>query len=388
MPARERFLNLADFEPVARRRLPHCFYSYIAGGVEDNQARAANRAAFARLAFRPRMLVDTSERDCQVEAFGKTWAAPFGIAPMGMVGLSAYRGDLALARAAARANIPFMLSGSSLVSLERIIAANPEAWFQMYPSPRMDDNERLLQRLVAAGYHNLVVTLDVPVPGNRESDLRNGFSSPLRITPRLALDGLLHPRWLAGTFARTLLTEGMPHFENYAQGRAPMLATSGVRPHRRDSMTWAALRRIRDLWPHRMVVKGVLAVEDVRPALAAGADAIQVSNHGGRQLDVSVAPLTVLPDIVAAAGDAPVLYDSGIRRGSDVLKAIALGATQVFLGRPFMFAAVAGGEDGVVHAIDLLRREILSAQALLGVPRPTRAALAPQLIADSARASG
>lgn len=380
------FLNLADFEPVARRRLPHCFYGYISGGVDDNQARTANRAAFERLAFRPRMLVDTTARDCAVDFFGKTWAAPFGIAPMGMVGLSAYRGDLVLARAAAQANIPFMLSGSSLVSLERIIAANPDAWFQMYPSPQMDDNERLLRRLVDAGYRNLVVTLDVPIAGNRESDLRNGFSSPLRITPRLALDGLLHPRWLAGTFFRTLATEGMPHFENYAQGRAPMLARSGLRPHRRDGMTWAALRRIRDLWPHRMVVKGVLATEDVRLALAAGADAIQVSNHGGRQLDVSVAPLTVLPDIVNAAGDAPVLYDSGVRRGSDVLKAIALGAQLTFLGRPFMYAAVAGGEAGVLRAIELLKREVLGNLALLGLPRPERAPLAALMVRDPARA--
>lgn len=376
----QRYLCLADFEPAAQRRLPHCIFKYIQGGVEDNVARTANRAVFEAIAMRTRSLVDTSERDCSVTTLGRTWAAPFGIAPMGGIGLSVFQGDLVMARAAARANIPFILSGSSLIRLERVIEANPETWFQVYLSPRAEENERLLRRAVDAGFRNLVVTVDVPVPGNREDDVRNGFTSPLRPTPRLLLDGLMHPRWLTGALARTLLVEGMPHFENFAINRVPMIAFRGTRPHRRDNLGWDDLQRVRDLWPHRLVLKGILDAGDVGLARAAGVDAIQVSNHGGRQFDAAVAPLRVLPEIKAAAGAMPVFFDSGIRRGSDVLKTMALGAGHVFLGRPFMYAAAVGGESGVQRAIELLKGEILRNLALLGVPHPSPETLAPLLV--------
>ncbi len=361
-----RFLCLHDFELAARRRLPRCIHGYIEGAAEDGQSLRANRAAFEAWAFAPRTLVDTSGRSSGVRLFGRDWAAPFGIAPMGAVGVAAFQGDLALARAAAQANIPFVLSGSSLVAMERVIEAHPGAWFQAYLAPEAEPNLRLLARAADCGFETLVITLDVPVAGNREADLRNGYSSPLRPSWRLAADGLRHPRWLLGTLARSLAREGMPHFENLALPRVPMLSRQAQRGHRRDSLGWPDLRRLREHWRGRLVLKGLLCVEDVRQARAAGVDGVVVSNHGGRQLDGAVAPLRMLPALAAEAGSMALALDGGVRRGSDVLKALALGASMVFLGRPMLYAAVAGGQAGVQRAIELLRAEIDRNLALLG----------------------
>ena len=202
--------------------------------------------------------------------------------------------------------------------------------------------------------------------GNRERDVRNGYTSPLRPSMGLAVDGLLHPRWLLGTVLRSLWREGMPHFENFALARVPMVSWRAIRPHKRDNLAWDDLRRLRDQWKHRLVLKGILSPEDARLAQEVGVDAVIASNHGGRQLDGAVSPLRQLRAIREQAGTLPVLYDSGIRRGTDVLKAMALGASHVFLGRPFLYAAIAGGELGALHAIDLLKTEILRDMALLG----------------------
>ncbi|RZI97059.1 MAG: alpha-hydroxy-acid oxidizing protein, partial [Haliea sp.] len=250
-----------------------------------------------------------------------------------------------------------------------VAQANPGAWFQAYLPGDDDGITALLERVKASGYQTLVITLDTPVAANRENNVRAGFSIPVRPSVRLAWQGITHPRWLFGTFLRTLVTHGMPHFENsYATRGAPILSPNVERSlSDRGHLNWRHLQLVRALWPGKLVVKGVLDARDARLAQEAGVDGVIVSNHGGRQLDGAVAPLRVLPAIVAACPGMPVMIDSGIRRGSDVLKALALGARFVFVGRPFSFAASVGGEAAVGKAIDLLQQEISRNMGLLGV---------------------
>jgi L-lactate dehydrogenase (cytochrome) len=370
LPARfDGILCLDDFEAAARRHLPLSVFGYIAGAAETNRSLRANREAYQAYDFVTRVLVNVSQRDLGVTLLGRRYSVPFGIAPMGLGALSAYRGDLVLARAAARDNLPMVMSGSSLIRLEDVARANPDAWFQAYLPGDDPAILALLERVQAAGTRTLVITLDTPVAANRENNVRAGFSIPVRPGPRLAWQGLTHPRWLFGTFLRTLALHGMPHFENsYAARGAPILSPTVERSLAdRGHLDWRHLRLIRQRWPGELVVKGVLDPRDARHAVAEGVDGIVVSNHGGRQLDGAVAPLRVLPRIVEACPDTPIMIDSGIRRGSDVLKALALGARFVFVGRPFAFAASIAGEAGVLKAIELLRSEVSRNMAMLGV---------------------
>lgn len=364
----QRFLSLDDFEHAARRRLPRPLFGYIHGGVEENLSVSGNRAAFARIGFVPRVLRSVRQRSTETTLFGQTWAAPFGVAPMGIAAITSYRGDLTLARAAAAANIPFIMSGASLIRLEEVAQANPDAWFQAYLHYDTDKIRPMLERVARAGYRTLVVTVDTPVAGNRENNIRVGFRTPLRPSLRLALDGVLRPRWLFGVLLRTLALHGMPHFENSSHERgAPLISSRAERDYsQRGQLNWDHIRFIREHWRGRLVIKGILSAEDARLAVEHGADGIIVSNHGGRQLDGAVSPLVVLPGVVAAAGGAAVMIDSGFRRGADVIKALALGADFVFVGRPFAFAAAAGGAGAVARAIELLAAEVDRNMALLG----------------------
>lgn len=367
----ERLYSLDDFEDAARRHLPRPIFGYVSGAAETNQSLRDNRDAFAEWGFVPGVLIDVSKRDPSVELFGRRYAWPFGIAPMGIAALWAYRGDLVLASAAAEAHIPFIMSGSSLIRLEEVAAQSPGSWFQAYLPGDQDQIDALIERVRMAGFETMVITVDIPVASNRENNLRTGFSTPLRPTPRLAWDGLSHPRWTLGTFLKTIRKHGMPHFENnYATRGAPILSPDVVRDYSdRSHFTWAHLARIRASWQGRLVVKGILRTDDARRARDTGADAIVVSNHGGRQLDGTVSPLRVLSDIVAACPELPILFDSGVRRGTDVLKALALGARMVFVGRPFAYAASVGGHDGVKRAISLLSNEVSIDMAMVGITR-------------------
>lgn len=370
VPARLRgILSLADFEDRARRHLPRPIFGYVAGASEDNRSLRGNREAFDAHDFSPRVLVDVSRREQTVELFGHGYASPFGIAPMGIAGLSAYRGDVVLARAALRENIPSIMSGTSLVPMEEVARAAPGTWFQAYLPGDPARIEALVARVARAGFQTLVVTVDIPVSANRENNLRTGFSTPLRPSLRLAWDGLSHPAWLFGTFLKTLWRHGMPHFENsFADRGAPILSAKVLRDFSgRDHLDWGHIAQIRRQWKGTLVLKGILSVPDALRARQEGADGIILSNHGGRQLDGAVAPLRVLPSVVDAVGDWPVLIDSGFRRGSDVLKALALGARAVFVGRPFNHAAAVAGEAGVIHAIRLLREEVDRNMAMLGI---------------------
>lgn len=362
-------LSLDDFERAARRILPKPLYAYVAGAVEDNVSEAANRQAYRQYAFSPQVLVDISGRTTAVTLLGKPYAAPVGIAPMGIAALTSYRGDLVLAEAAAKANIPSIMSGSSLIRLEEVMAAAPNTWFQAYLPGDSAQISALIDRVRAAGVETLVLTVDTPVAANRENNVRAGFSTPLRPSLSLALQGVTHPRWLLGTFLRTLVRHGMPHFENnYASRGAPILSASVLRDFAdRGHLSWTHVARIRQRWKGQMVIKGILNPKDAATAKAMGMDAIIVSNHGGRQLDGSIAPLKALPQVLDAVGDFPVMIDSGVRRGTDVVKAMALGARAVFIGRPFNYAAAVAGRAGVDHAIGLILEELRRDLGMLGV---------------------
>jgi L-lactate dehydrogenase (cytochrome) len=367
--ALRRYLSLDDFEAAARARLPKYLYGYISGGAESDAAVADNRRAFGEYGFVLRVLNDVSNREQTTKLFGKTYAAPFGIPPMGSAALCAYRGDIVLARAAAAINVPMCLSASSLITLEDVRRENPAAWYQAYLAGEPSRIEPLVDRVAAAGYDTFVVTADVPVPANRENNIRNGFQVPLAITPRLAWDIVTHPHWLFGTWARTLMNYGMPHFENMDAMRGPPVLAKNLMRNigRRDQLAWKHVELIRRRWKGKLVVKGLIAPADARIARESGVDGVIVSNHGGRQLDHTVSALRTLPEIAAEANGMTVMLDGGIRRGTDVIKALALGAQFVFVGRPFLYAAIAAGQAGVERAITLLRHEVDRDMALLGI---------------------
>lgn len=361
-------LNLHDFEKAARSHLPRPIFGYVANAAEDGKTLSANHQAFDDFCFLPRALVDVSKVSLETELFGKRYAAPFGIAPMGLSALSAYRGDKVMAQAAARANIPMIMSGSSLIPMEELGGPLGTDWFQAYLPGDQEGIEALLARVEKAGFKNLVITVDYPVPPNSENNVRSGFSSPLRPSLRLALDGLLRPRWFFGTFLKTLFRHGIPHFENNHATRGIAVISKNVTRDfsGRSHLSWAYLDLVRRLWPGKLVVKGILHPQDAIKAEAAGVDGIIVSNHGGRQLDSVITPMRVLRPIVQAV-KVPVMIDSGFRRGTDVLKALGLGARFVFVGRPFNYAAAYAGEQGVSHAARLLSSEIERDMALLGI---------------------
>ena len=364
-------LNLHDLDRVAKRHLPRPLYGYIANVAEDGHTGRANRSAFEAYAFLPRALVDVSNISLETELLGQRYALPIGIAPMGISALSAYRGDLVQAQAAAKAGIPMILSGSSLIRMEDVLNNGKTDWFQAYLPGDESGIEALIERVRSAGFDKLVITVDYPVPPNSDNNTRSGFSSPLRPSLRLAYDGLIRPRWLFGTFLRTLINHGMPHFENNYATRGVAILSGNVKRDfsGRSHLNWRYLELVRRLWPGKLVIKGVLHPDDARRSRDAGADALIVSNHGGRQLDGTLSALEALPDVVEAVSELPVMVDSGFRRGTDVLEALALGARMVFIGRPFNYAAAYAGEAGVSHAIDLLGAELQRDMALLGLTR-------------------
>lgn len=361
----ERFLSLHDFEAAARAKLPRGLYGFVAGGSADGWSAANNRAAFDRWALVPRTLTAGPARRQDFTLFGQSFASPCGIPPLGVSALFSFEADVAMARAAAAAQVPYILSGASLVAMERIFDVWPQAWFQAYVDGDRERIARLLARLRRSACQVLVLTVDTPVPPSRELSLRHGFSIPVRPGPRLVLDGVLHPRWLVGTAARTLFTGGIPRMENQDDvplNRVTELPTGPVHP----PLSWDDFRFIRAHWDRALVVKGTVSPEDAARYRSLGADGLIVSNHGGRQLDGTLAPLDALPAVRAAVPGLPVLLDGGIRRGTDVAKALALGAACTFTGRPILFAAAAQGQAGVARALAILRAEIDRTQALLG----------------------
>jgi L-lactate dehydrogenase (cytochrome) len=361
-------LSLDDFETLSRRHLPRPIFGYVAGATERNASLRDNEAAFTEWRFVPACCATCRSARPRGRCSARNGRRRSGLAPMGMSALAAYRGDLVLARAAREAGVPMIMSGSSLIRMEEVIAENPDAWFQAYLPGDSRRVEALVDRVQAAGFRTLALTVDTAVLPNRENNVRNGFSTPLRPSLRLAWDGLTRPRWLLGTWARTLKNHGMPHFENsFAERGAPILASNVLRDFTaRDHLNWEHLALIRRRWKGTLIVKGVMHAEDAKRAQEEGAEGVILGNHGGRQLDGTASPLRVLPEVLRAAPGLVVMLDGGIRRGTDVLKALALGAHFVFVGRPMLHAAAVAGPAGASHAIAILQAEIERNMALLG----------------------
>lgn len=367
----EKLLSVADFEQQARAVLPRAVFGYVNGGTEDCLTLDANRAAFRSIQFRPRGLVGVAERSQEVELWGRRYRHPFGIAPMGVTAMCRHRCEWSLAKAATDAAIPFILSGLSTLQMEHVRGAAPDFWYQGYIPGDREVIRPLMERLQANGVDVLVVTIDTPLGANRENNQRNGFTIPFKFSPGLLWDGIRHPWWSMNVFARTLLTDRqIPRFCNVLadhQGFRITEEPQGGFRHGRDKLDWTHLAWMRDVWRGRIVLKGVAHPADAQRAEHMGLDGVIVSNHGGRQLDGAQASLDALSGVVAAVSPTfPVLIDGGFRRGTDILKAIALGARMVFLGRSVLYGAAVAGEAGVTRVIDILSTEIDRNLGLLG----------------------
>jgi L-lactate dehydrogenase (cytochrome)/(S)-mandelate dehydrogenase len=388
--------NIFDLRKMALKRVPKGLFEFVDRGTEDEVSLRNNRAVFERIRLKPRVLAGVSNRTQEITLFGKTHKMPIVIAPTGTAGLMWYEGEIALARAAAEAGIPFTLATGSMTAMEKVAQeAGGTLWFQLYMWPDRSLSHKLVERARAAGYEALVVTVDGVVPGNREYNLRNGFTIPFTFTRGNITDVLLHPRWLFGVLVRYLLTTGMPRYQNYPTDVRYRITAGpmGRSSMRNDSINWDDLRALRKLWPHRLLVKGLLHPQDAVTAADCGADGVIVSNHGGRNLDTAISPIEVLPEVVDAVGRrVAVLVDSGFRRGTDVVKALAMGAHAVMIGRSTLYGVAAGGEEGARRAIALFRGEIDRVIALLGCNRVAELSAehlhAPDLparVAESAR---
>lgn len=348
-----------DARRLAKRRLPWMVFDYIDGSAGQETGAARNRAALDAMTLRPRILRDVSQRSMATTLFGKVAQRPFGIAPMGMCNLSAPGADLMLARLAARFNIPHGASTVASTPMEKIIeVAEGNAWFQLYFSGDGTGTFKLVERARTAGYETLVLTVDVPEVGRRPRELRHGFKMPFRIGPRQFIDFALHPRWSLASLAA-----GKPQMANFE-----MDGYDFDRTESRARATWDTLRQMRDAWSGNLVVKGVLDFEDALALKNAGVDAIQVSSHGARQLESAPTPLEMLRTIRSALGaDYPIFFDSGLRSGEDVLKALGAGADFAFFGRILQFAIAAAGERGLSQLWDVLSEELSIAMAQTGM---------------------
>lgn len=364
----ERARSIEELRRMAIRRLPHFCREYLEGGAEDEVTLRRNRSIFDGWAFLPRTLVDVTQRAQSVDLFGQAVASPFLIGPTGFNGMLTRRGDLALARAAAAAGVPFTLSNVSNTALEDIAdKAGGRLWMQVYLYRSRGFVRDIAMRAQRAGFEALVVTTDLPVYGNREWDARN-FRSGARLTLRNLIDTACHPRWLCDVF----LPDGMPRFRNLGDllppGKDHAAGASAILARELDpSLNWQDIAWLRDLWPGKLIVKGILDPRDAQEARRLGADGVILSNHGGRQLDGAVSPMETLPEVAALLkGHLTVLIDGGFRRGSDIVKARALGADAVLLGRAPLYGLAAGGEKGAARAISLLAQEVDRVLALLG----------------------
>jgi len=361
MPA----VNVDDLRVRARRRLPRAVFDFIDGGAGDERTLAANRRDLDAITLSPRVLTDVSRREMSTTIFGRRLELPLLFAPTGMTGLASPKGELPAARAAAAAGVGYCLSINATSSIEEVAAeTGAPFWFQLYPLRDRDMMHKLIERAGSAGCDALIVTVDLPVQGKRERDVRNGFTIPPRVSLSDVVRLLATPRWLWDMALGPRLT-----FANFGTGSGFVELAKFIGDQFDPSFAWPDLADLKRLWKGPLLVKGVLHADDARRALDHGADGIIVSNHGGRQLDGVASAISALPRIVdAVAGRAPVLLDGGIRRGIDLIRARALGAQACLIGRPFLYALAAQGATGPARVIELLRDELDNAMALLGQP--------------------
>jgi L-lactate dehydrogenase (cytochrome) len=366
----DRLLSVRDFERAALRRLPRILRNYVYAGTEDGETLRANRSAFARFALRPRGLTGVAERSQKLSLWDRDYDAPLGVSPMGAVAICRYECDREIASGAAAQKVPYILSGYSSVPVEQLQAAGLDVWYQGYLPGDTEKIGALLKRLAAARVEVLVVTIDTAVGANREHNERVGFSIPFQFSMSLLLDGILHPRWLFSVFFKTIWRSGIPRFTNNSADPAGFRITEqppGGFRNGRDALDWTHLEWIRARWKGRIVLKGVIHPGDAKRAVHLGLDAVMVSNHGGRQLECMQASLLALPHVVQSVPpDFPVFIDSGFRRGTDVLKALALGAHMVFVGRPALYGAIVGGAAGTARVLSILKAELDRNMALSG----------------------
>lgn len=366
-----KFNTYADFRRIARRRVPTMVFDFVDGGADGELTLDANRRAFEQIVFEPRWMSDVSKIDLTTTVLGEQLSMPYLLAPAGLASVVHKDGELAVARAAAKANTIFCISTGSTYSLEEIAAAAPTAklWFQLYLWKSEEVVSGLIQRAKVTGCRALVLTIDVPAVGKRERDLTNGMSLPPRIRPSNILDAAWRVRWLSHFITGNEITFG--NLRGIAAGDdASTVGEYTSRELVDPSVTWERLDWLRRQWDGPLVIKGVLSVNDALECVRRGADAVYVSNHGGRQLDSVAGAASALPAIVEAVnGRAEIFVDGGVRRGEDVVKARALGATAALSGRPWFFALAADGQDGVERMLDIMRADISRTLSLLGVPR-------------------
>jgi (S)-mandelate dehydrogenase len=363
-----RAWNIEDLRRIAKKRLPRSIFDFFDGAAEDEITLRDNRAAFERVRLAPKSLTGVDRIDTSTTILGARSKLPIAVGPTGGIGFGWPYSDVGVARAAAAAGIPYTLSTMATASIERIAReAGGRLWFQAYIFRQREMTTGLIERARGTGYEALMVTVDVPVGGKRERDFRNDFAIRFQFTLRNVLDFASRPRWVLA-----ILRHGMPVLENVV-GLAPEAKTtaeiaSSVGQFWDADFDWDGLKAIRDRWPRKMLVKGVLRADDAERLARMGVDAVVVSNHGGRQLDGAVAALDALPPIVRAVkGRMSVLVDGGVRRGVDAVKAVALGAEAVMLGRATLYGACAAGEAGAMRALEILRDELVRAMQLSGV---------------------
>ena len=366
----EKAHSIEDLRQAARKRLPKLVFDFYDGGAETEQTLRENSHAFERIKLLPKVLVNVSSVATECSLLGAPSRFPMAVAPTGGIGYGRRGGDVAIAKAAAAFGIPYALSTTASASIERVANEAPgRLWFQAYVLKDRLFLLKLIERAKVAEYEALIITVDLAVGGNRERDLRNGFRTPFRLTAKSFRDVISHPGW-----ALDILRHGMPVNENLIglqRDVSSVAAVAAAVGRNYDSaFDWDRLKEIREIWPRKLIVKGVLRPDDAARLVALGVDAIVVSNHGGRQLDGASATLDALPGVVAAvAGRVPVFVDGGVRRGVDMIKARALGAQAVLLGRATLFGAVAAGEAGALRALQILSDELIRAMKLCGVTR-------------------
>jgi (S)-mandelate dehydrogenase len=363
-----RAVTVADLRAMAHRRLPRFVLEYLEGGAEQEATLQRERAAYAGWRFTPRQLVDVSGRSTNTKILGEHAAMPLVVAPTGLNGLFRHHADTLLAQAAAHWGVPFVQSTMSNDTMQEVAAIkNLRHWWQLYVFGGDEVWQELLRRAEAAGCEALVLTTNAQIFGNREWSTRTQ-ASKTRPTIATMIDAALHPRWLAGT----LLAHGMPSFKNAIdfiprEHRGFFETAFWIREHQPTSLSWATVERIRQRWRKPFIIKGILHADDVRRSIDAGADAIVLGSHGGRQLDWTISPLDLLPKARRIAGDRIALYLSGgVRRGTDIIKAVALGADAVMVGRAPLYGVCAAGAEGAARALEILRKEMCDAMGLLG----------------------
>ena len=377
----ERSVNISDIHRLARKRLPQMAYDFIAGGCDDENGLVASEMALRAYRLVPRYLIDVSEPRTAGIALGDTFAMPFGISPTGAAGLFRRGADKLLALEAAEANVPFVLSSVSHDSIEDVVPAGPKnVWFQIYGTRDPGIALDMVRRAIAANVSKLVFTLDAPVASNRERNKRNSFSHPLKVTPAMLFEVLTHPGWTW----EYLSNGGLPYFGNFRPYAKPNATPQEVAEFfitqcPAPTQTWDLLEKIRHTWPRHLLVKGILHPDDARRAVRLGADAVIVSNHGGRQLDRAPSSAEALPEILDAVGSqVEVMLDGGIRRGSDIVTARCLGATFTFSGRPTLYGAAAAGRTGIRRVLEILKYELGVILAQIGCPAASE--LGPQFL--------